>query len=60
MGKKWLCREYELPMSISLQYITGFFDGEGFVTIQKASTGSHSHARYWFIAKHIKYSQKNY
>ena len=49
MGKKWLCRGYELPMSISLQYIAGFFDGEGFVTIQKASTGSHSHARYWLI-----------
>lgn len=34
----------------SLEYIAGFFDGEGFISIQKASHRSHSGSRYWLIA----------
>jgi LAGLIDADG endonuclease len=35
---------------VSLEYIAGFFDGEGFISIQKASHKSHSGSRYWLIA----------
>lgn len=34
---------------VSLEYIAGFFDGEGTVLIQKASPKSHSGARYWLV-----------
>lgn len=33
-----------------LAYIAGFFDGEGYVTISKASNRSKSGSRYWLIA----------
>jgi LAGLIDADG endonuclease len=35
---------------VSWEYIAGFFDGEGYISIQKASAKSHSGARYWLIA----------
>jgi len=35
---------------VSLEYIAGFFDGEGFISIQKASHKSHSGSRYWLTA----------
>lgn len=34
---------------VSLEYVAGFFDGEGTVLIQKASAKSHSGARYWLV-----------
>lgn len=35
---------------VSIEYIAGFFDGEGFCTISKASAKSHSGSRYWLVA----------
>lgn len=35
---------------VTLEYIAGFFDGEGFISIQKASNRTHSGSRYWLIA----------
>jgi len=35
---------------VKWEYIAGFFDGEGFISIQKASPRTHSGARYWLIA----------
>ena len=33
----------------SLEYIAGFFDGEGYVTISKASSKCHSGSEYWLV-----------
>ena len=38
---------------VSLEYIAGFFDGEGYIAIQKASERSHSGSEYWLIASMV-------
>ena len=34
---------------VSLEYIAGFFDGEGYIQIAKKSPGGHSRSPYWLM-----------
>lgn len=39
----------ENTSKLSYEYIAGFFDGEGYIAISKASPGGHSRSPYYLV-----------